>query len=107
MKLEDMNSEQIGLLTQSLMKRQLQLSLRVASIFIVLLIGIPLINLFAPDFGKVPIVGFPASWLFLAVLFYPITWVLSQWFVRGSEKLEEQIVQEVQSQKSPSGEVHI
>jgi hypothetical protein len=47
-----------------------------------------------PDLAATNIGGFSATWLVLGVLFYPLTWVLSSWFVRGSEKLEADIVAE-------------
>ncbi|OWU64727.1 MAG: hypothetical protein CBB60_008350 [Armatimonadetes bacterium Cent15-Ar3] len=81
-------------LTNRLIKRQLNLSLRIAAIFVVILVGLPLLNLFLPDLAATNIGGFSATWLVLGVLFYPLTWVLSSWFVKGSEKLEADIVAE-------------
>ena len=34
------------------------------------------------------VAGFPASWLFLGVLFFPITWLLSAYFIRESDRIE-------------------
>jgi uncharacterized membrane protein (DUF485 family) len=81
-------------LTNRLIKRQLNLSLRIAAIFVMILVGLPLLNLFLPDLASANIGGFSATWLILGVLFYPLTWVLSSWFVKGSEKLEAEIVAE-------------
>jgi hypothetical protein len=55
-----------------------------------MLLGLPLVNRFAPSIASYPILGFPANWLFLAVLFYPITVALSIYFVRNSDKIESQ-----------------
>ncbi|MDH4388541.1 MAG: DUF485 domain-containing protein [Fimbriimonas sp.] len=81
-------------LTNRLIKRQLNLSFRIAAIFVLILIGLPLVNLYLPDLAATNIGGFSATWLVLGVLFYPLTWVLSSWFVKGSEKLEADIVAE-------------
>jgi len=89
-----MESRDVAELTKAIMKRQLSLSLKVAAVFVVILIGLPLFNHFNPDAAKTPIAGFTLSWLVLGLLFYPLTWALSFWFVGASERLEDQIVDE-------------
>lgn len=73
------------------MRRQAALSLRVAATFILLLVLLPLANLYLPEAMGTKIGGFSLSWLILAVLFYPITWALSAFFVRRSEDLEREM----------------
>lgn len=73
------------------MRRQAGLSLRVAATFIFLLLLLPLANLYLPDLMATKIGGFTLTWLILAVLFYPITWALSAFFVRKSEELEAEL----------------
>ena len=85
-------SQEMSVLSRRVMHKQAVLSLRVAAIFIVLILGIPLVNFYLPDLAGTPIWGFTASWLFLAVLFYPITWALSFYFVNQSDRLEAQSV---------------
>ena len=75
-------------LAQTVMRRQGALSLRVAAVFVILLLGLPLFNLYKPEWATAPIFGFPATWLFLGVLFYPITVLLSIYFVRHSDRIE-------------------
>ncbi len=70
------------------MVRQASLSIRVAAVFIVMLFGLPLVNHFLPEIANTPVLGFTATWLFLGVLFYPITWVLSAYFVKQSDRIE-------------------
>lgn len=70
------------------MRRQAALSLRVAAVFILLLVALPLANLYLPEAMGGKVGGFPLTWLLLAVLFYPVTWVLSAYFVRKSEEVE-------------------
>jgi len=76
------------------MKKQLRLSLSVAVVFVAVLVGLPLVNLYLPDIAKTNIGGFSLTWLILGVLFYPLTWILSTWFVKSSEILEDEIVRE-------------
>jgi uncharacterized membrane protein (DUF485 family) len=79
-----------GELASFLMKKQVKLSLRVAAIFLAMVFGLPLVNYYLPDIANKPVLGFTATWLFLGVLFYPITWLLSAYFVRETDRLEEE-----------------
>jgi uncharacterized membrane protein (DUF485 family) len=81
-------------LTRTMMRRQLKLSFKVGSVFILLLIVLPVLNQFAPQIMEKSVGGFSVSWLILAVLFYPLTLLLSAWFVRGTERIEAEIVAE-------------
>jgi uncharacterized membrane protein (DUF485 family) len=80
----------IAQLSKLMMRRQAGLSMGVASVFLVMILGLPLINRFAPAIANYPILGFPASWLFLGVVFYPITVALSVYFVRKSDRIESE-----------------
>jgi len=73
------------------MRRQVSLSIKVAAVFLVMLFGLPLVNRFMPGVANAPVLGFTATWLFLAVLFYPITWLLSWWFIKQSNEIEADI----------------
>jgi len=79
--------------TDSVMRQQARLSLRVAGIFIVILIGMPLINLYLPDLANRQIFGFSATWFFLGIGFFPITWLLSAYFIRESNRIEAELAQ--------------
>lgn len=83
--------EEQARLLGAVMRRQIALSLRVAGIFILLLIGLPLLNFYRPDIANRPTQGFTLSWLFLGILFYPITWILSVYFVRQSDRIEAEM----------------
>lgn len=78
----------IAQLSRVMMRRQAGLSLRIAAVFLALILGLPLVNRFLPTLANYPIFGFPASWLFLGVVFYPITVILSIIFVRRSDRIE-------------------
>jgi uncharacterized membrane protein (DUF485 family) len=77
-------------LLREIMRRQARLSVRVASLFLLLVLGLPLVNQYAGPLAQARVAGFSATWLFLGVLFYPITWVLSAYFVRASEAVERE-----------------
>ncbi|CAN5581923.1 hypothetical protein BH11ARM2_BH11ARM2_21210 [soil metagenome] len=81
-------------LVRRIMRRQAALSLRIAAVFVAILIVLPLLNLFAPALMATRIGGFSLTWLFLGVLFYPVTWALSAWFVKDSDRIESDIVRE-------------
>ena len=76
-----------------IMRRQAALSLRVAGIFVAILVLLPLINAFAAKQAGQTIGGFTLTWMILGILFYPITWALSKYFVGASEKVEAEIAQ--------------
>ena len=76
-------------LARVVMRRQGGLSLRVAAVFLGLILGLPLANSLWPDAMNSPWMGgFTPAWLLLAVLFYPITVALSFYFVARSDQIE-------------------
>jgi hypothetical protein len=88
----DLSPEDLGRLARRLMRRQAALSLRVAAVFGVLLLGLPLVNRFLPELANAQVGGFTMTWLFLGVLFYPITVGLSIYFVRKSDRIEAESI---------------
>ncbi len=83
----------------SLMRRQLALSVSCAATFMVALLGLPLLNYFAPDFMATRVGGFTLSWLVVGVLFFPFVWIISYVFIKRSIALEEDEVRQVNEQK--------
>ncbi len=75
---------------QRLMRRQLRLSISIAAAFGILLLGMPLVNYFAPDLMAIRVAGFTLSWLILGVLFFPFVWILSWIFIKRSTALENE-----------------
>ena len=73
-----------------LMRRQLRLSISCAATFLVALLALPLLNYFIPELMARRVAGFTLSWLLLGVLFFPLVWVISAWFIRRSIALEEE-----------------
>ena len=81
----------------SLMRRQLRLSIGCALAFLVALLGLPLVNYYAPGFMAVRVGGFTLTWLILGVLFFPYVWIISGYFIKRSLKLEADEAREVLS----------
>ena len=83
----DLHSEEY---LQKLMSTQFGLSMKIFGIFLIVLVGIPLANRFLPELMNLRIFGFTLSWLFLGVLFYPLTWIMAYIYVDKSIKLEHE-----------------
>ncbi|MBN9694049.1 MAG: DUF485 domain-containing protein [Verrucomicrobia bacterium] len=84
---------------QTLMRRQLRLSVACALTFLVALLGLPVLNYFVPELMARRIGGYPLTWLLLGVLFFPFVWVIAWVFIRRSIALEEAEVREVKSRE--------
>ncbi len=80
---------------RSLMRRQLKLSVACAAAFLIVLLGLPLANYFAPALMATRVLGFTLSWFILGVLFFPFVWVISWLFIRRSIALETDEVKSV------------
>lgn len=81
---------------RSLMRRQLSLSISCACAFLIALLGLPLLNYFAPEAMATRVAGFTLSWLVLGVLFFPFVWIISYVFIKRSIALEEDEVVQAQ-----------
>lgn len=82
---------------RSLMRRQLTLSISCAAAFLVVVLGLPLANYYAPELMATRIGGFTLTWLLLGVVFFPAVWIISWTFIRRSMRLEDEEVRQVQS----------
>ncbi len=83
-----LSEEQHAKLAHAVMRRQSKLSIGVAAIFLFILLGLPLLNHFASSFANQQVGSFTLTWLILGVLLYPLTWILSAYYVSASEKIE-------------------
>jgi uncharacterized membrane protein (DUF485 family) len=88
----------------TLMRRQLKLSVACAAAFLVVLLGLPLANYFAPQLMATRIAGFTLSWLLLGVLFFPAVWGISWFFIRRSIWLEKDEVASVEAGRKEAGQ---
>jgi len=81
------------------MRRQLALSVSCAATFLGALLGLPLLNYFAPALMATRVGGFTLSWLVLGVLFFPFVWIISYLFIKRSIALEQDEVVQVERRK--------
>lgn len=82
-----------------IMSRQLRLSLSLFAVFVVILIGLPLMNYYLPALANYRIWGFTVSWFLLGIVFYPLTWAVAYIYVKRSLKLENQIAKKFKSDR--------
>ena len=94
-RLENLSPEDQERMLKSIMSRQARLSIRIAAVFIALLIGIPIFNWQFPVAAARSTFGFTGAWFLLGIMFFPITWVLSGYFVKKSDQLEARVQSEV------------
>jgi uncharacterized membrane protein (DUF485 family) len=84
---------------RSLMRRQLGLSISCASTFLIVLLGLPLLNYFAPELMAKRVAGFTLSWLVVGILFFPFVWIISYVFIQRSIALEDEEVRQARPGK--------
>ena len=94
----DLHSEEF---LHSLMRKQLKLSIACALAFMLVLLGLPLANYFAPELMAKRVGGFTLTWLVLGIAFFPFVWVIAFYFIKRSIALENEEVAEVQSDNTP------
>lgn len=78
-----------------LMRRQLRLSIGCAATFLAALLGLPLLNYFAPELMARRIAGFTLAWLVLGILFFPLVWAIAYYFIKRSIALEKEEAEHV------------
>ena len=88
----DMHSEEF---LHSLMRKQLKLSIACALSFLLVVLGLPLANYFAPELMATRIFGFTLTWFMLGIGFFPAVWCISFYFIKRSIALEQEEVAEV------------
>jgi hypothetical protein len=71
-----------------LMSAQLRLGLRVLAFGAVGLGGLPLLFLLVPATRTMEVARIPLPWLVLAVVVYPVAFVVARYYVRQSERIE-------------------
>ena len=95
----DMHSEEF---LHSLMRKQLKLSITCALSFLIVVLGLPLANYFAPELMAQRIGGFTLTWFVLGIGFFPAVWCIAFYFIKRSIKLEEEEVKEVSHRDAES-----
>src|SRR5215510_6249529 len=94
----DMHSESF---LNSLMQKQLRLSISCAAAFLLVLLGLPLANYFYPELMATRVFGFTLTWLILGIGFFPAVWLIAWIFIQRSIALEEAEVAEARSSVRP------
>jgi uncharacterized membrane protein (DUF485 family) len=89
-----------------LMRRQLRLSIACAATFLIALLGLPLLNYFAPELMATRVAGFTLTWLLLGVLFFPLVWVIAFYFIKRSIALEDAEAERVKNFPGSSNPSH-
>lgn len=85
----DLHSEEF---LHTVMTRQLRLSMSIASVFVAIIIAVPLLNKFLPDVMNTPFLGFTFSWFLLGFGIFPVLIVLAWLFVKRSNAFEDEAI---------------
>lgn len=74
------------------MGKQLRLSVQIASVFVVTIVAVPLLNKFAPALMNADFMGFTLSWFILGFAIFPVLIFLAWLFVQRSNAFEDEAV---------------
>ncbi|WP_099037980.1 hypothetical protein [Mycobacterium neglectum] len=85
-------------LVRGLMRAQLGLALRLATVVVCAVVAIPLLNAAFPDLAAITVAGIRLNWLVLAVLVYPFFYGVGRLYVRLAEQAERDFVGVVDSE---------
>ena len=77
---------------KTVMGRQLRLSMGIASVFVAIIVVVPLLNKFVPDVMNAPFMGFTVSWFVLGFAIFPVLILLAWLFVQRSNAFEDEAV---------------
>lgn len=77
---------------KTVMGRQLKLSMGISSVFVSIIVAVPLLNKFLPEVMNQPFMGFTLSWFILGFGIFPVLIVLAMLFVRSSNRFEDEAV---------------
>lgn len=98
-RVEVQEQTQVGdALVRGLMRAQLGLALRLASVVIALIGAVPLLNALVPELGGITVFGVRLNWLVLAALVYPLLCGIGWFYVRLAEQAERDFVGVVDSE---------
>lgn len=87
---QDGDATEHAQIAHAMMRKQAALSLQVGIIFLILVLGLPLFNLYYPQIAEKSVFGFTLTWFVLGICFFPITWLLSAYFVKNSDQIESE-----------------
>jgi hypothetical protein len=94
----------VSVYDRSLRRAQLRWSVTTVLGVVVPLLSLPLLGVLLPDVAALPLLGVPLAWWVLAVLVYPVIWLVGRRHVTGAERSEEDY-RELVGEQPPGGEV--
>jgi uncharacterized membrane protein (DUF485 family) len=95
----DLHSEEY---LRTVMSKQLRLSMSIASVFVAIIVAVPLLNKFVPSVMNAPFFGFTVSWFLLGFAIFPVLVALAILFVRRSNAFEDEAVAMVDESTLPA-----
>jgi len=98
----DLHSEEY---LKTVMSRQLKLSMSIASVFVAIIVAVPLLNKFASGLMNAPFMGFTVSWFVLGFAIFPVLIGLAWLFVKKSNAFEDEAVSMVDESTLPVHDV--
>ncbi|BBZ77252.1 membrane protein [Mycolicibacterium anyangense] len=88
-------------LVRGLVRAQLGLALRLATVVAGAMVALPLLNAAFPELAAVTVFGMRLNWLILAVLVYPAMYGVGRLFIRLAEQGERDFIGVVDEDGSP------
>ncbi|WP_193047652.1 hypothetical protein [Mycolicibacterium baixiangningiae] len=98
-RVEVQEQTQVGdALVRGLVRAQLGLALRLATVVVCVVAAIPLLSAAFPDWAALTVAGIRLNWLVLAVLVYPLLYGVGRLYVRLAEQAERDFVRVIDSE---------
>lgn len=94
----------VSVYDRSLRRAQLRWSIASVLAVAVPLLSLPLIGVLAPQVAAEQLLGVPLAWWVLAVLVYPVIWLVGRRHVSGAERTEADYRELVGDDGTPGGE---
>ncbi|MBI5231894.1 MAG: DUF485 domain-containing protein [Coriobacteriales bacterium] len=90
----------------AIMQKQLRLSAGIASVFIIIIAVVPILNLFLPDVMNAQFAfGLTLTWFVLGLAIFPVLIALAMVYVRQSNAFEDEVFSMVDASTLPSADV--
>lgn len=91
----------------TIMVRQLRLSAGIASVFIAIIAGVPVLNVALPEVMNAPFAfGLTLTWFLLGLAIFPLLIALAWIYVRRSNAFEDEVVGMVDPATLPASTPH-
>jgi hypothetical protein len=98
-RVEVQEQTQVGdALVRGLVRAQLGLALRLATVVVCVVAAIPLMSAVFPDWAALTVAGVRLNWLVLGLLVYPLLYGVGRLYVRLAEQAERDFVRVIDSE---------